>query len=534
MRIRKLHLENFKRFTDLTLQDIPQDTQLVLLIGSNGSGKSSVFDAFEIIASQNGKSYVNTNLNFIKDQKNGNLTALIDTYEYGEEGFSKGSVNRTNKITSGSLYGRTSFRQVPRLTRISLGNQVNIQADGDRPSSFIDRDQRFENDIEHLLGKLLKEFFRSSEDKSEIKNKVIIPINNALERIFNTDNGTKLSLLEIIPPLEGKIAEINFKKGSSVFHYNYLSAGEKEVFNILINLIARQEYYQDTIYYFDEIDLHLNTALQFNFLKEITEHWIPPSCQFWTASHSLGFIEYAKQASNAVIIDFDSYDFDLPRTLTPEPKESLDVYEIAVPKEILQYVLRGAKPVVVENTNDEYYNLALAEKGYLFLPAQNSMQVFLAVKGDKNTVGLRDKDYLRPDEVQKIQKVYPNLKILDYYAFENYVYHPDNIAELNIKGFDRSAYIEQIIKAKNQQLMPVVAHIGTSRQTYIELKDAIKDDKNIAPIYSAFESNDFNIFYPYFNMKEFDKTYLGKFNLQIKDLVKTQWFKHQIEEILNR
>ena len=50
MKIKSLQLKNFKRFTDLTLQDIPDNAKLVLLIGSNGSGKSSVFDAFELLS----------------------------------------------------------------------------------------------------------------------------------------------------------------------------------------------------------------------------------------------------------------------------------------------------------------------------------------------------------------------------------------------------------------------------------------------------------------------------------------------------
>ncbi|MCY7330886.1 MAG: AAA family ATPase, partial [Saprospiraceae bacterium] len=49
MHISKLELINFKRFTHLMLEDIPADTRLVLLIGANGSGKSSVFDAFELL-----------------------------------------------------------------------------------------------------------------------------------------------------------------------------------------------------------------------------------------------------------------------------------------------------------------------------------------------------------------------------------------------------------------------------------------------------------------------------------------------------
>lgn len=52
MHITKLELKNFKRFTDLTLDlsALPQPPKLVLLIGANGSGKSSVFDAFEALS----------------------------------------------------------------------------------------------------------------------------------------------------------------------------------------------------------------------------------------------------------------------------------------------------------------------------------------------------------------------------------------------------------------------------------------------------------------------------------------------------
>ena len=46
MRITRVHLRNYKRFTDLRITDIPQSARLVVLVGPNGSGKSSVFDAF--------------------------------------------------------------------------------------------------------------------------------------------------------------------------------------------------------------------------------------------------------------------------------------------------------------------------------------------------------------------------------------------------------------------------------------------------------------------------------------------------------
>jgi len=50
MRIKSIELRNFKRFTELVISDIPETSKLVLLIGSNGSGKSSLFDAFDWVS----------------------------------------------------------------------------------------------------------------------------------------------------------------------------------------------------------------------------------------------------------------------------------------------------------------------------------------------------------------------------------------------------------------------------------------------------------------------------------------------------
>ena len=51
MRISQIHLQNFKRFTDLKISLGEQSPKLILLIGANGSGKSGIFDAFEYASS---------------------------------------------------------------------------------------------------------------------------------------------------------------------------------------------------------------------------------------------------------------------------------------------------------------------------------------------------------------------------------------------------------------------------------------------------------------------------------------------------
>ncbi len=538
MRIKSLQLKNFKRFTDLTVQDIPENTKLVLLIGSNGSGKSSVFDAFEYFSSQNKKSWKNPDLDYRKINSE-TPTVQIETYEYGKEGLIQNGWHKSNKIESSSFYGRTSFRQVPRLLKRTLGTDFNILADDDRAPSFIDRDLRFENDLEHIFGKLLKEFFRTNEDKSEIKEKIINPINYSLERIFGQENGTKLRLLEIIPPLEGKVAEINFQKGESMFHYNYLSAGEKEVFNILINLVARGEYYIDTIFFFDEIDLHLNTSLQYTFLREITERWISPDCQLWTASHSLGFIDYANDAENAVIIDFDDLDYDTPQVLKPKEKNNFEVFEIAVGKAFIDKIVQGRKIVFSENTDTPLYN-NLNIENVLFFVANDKTDVFHKAK-NHNHYGIIDRDYLSDSEIEDIKSAYPFLSILPYYSIENMLYHPDNLEEycsLNNTFFNVEEYKNAVTSIKNKGLVYLATGILQARGGYPyykeneNAKNLKKFKENYKGVVDLLQSNDFGTFYKVFPAKDFGTTIQERQNLSKVELAKTTWFKVQIEQLI--
>jgi len=539
MKVNSLQLKSFKRFTDLTIRDIPERCKLVLLIGSNGSGKSSVFDAFEVLNryrlhsfTGNVEKYYSKNgipFQIIADFGNGFIT---DT---GKTSFGSSEIKRF-PITS--YYGRTSLRQIPRLTRVQLGNQVDVLNDGDKPYSFIDRDDRFENDLEHIFGKLLKEFFKNTDDKSQIKDEVIKPINEALNRIFSKENGTRLQLIELIPPLEGKVAEVNFKKGDSIFHYNLLSAGEKEIFNILINLIARKEIPKD-LYYFDEIDLHLNTLLQYNFLKEIIENWIPDNCQFWTASHSLGFIQFATDYENGCVIDLDDLDFDKKQSLTPKDKSNFEIFEIAVSKSFIDKSVQGRKVIFSENSDTPFYNDLNIPNTFFFV-AIDKIDVFHKAKNHQQ-FGLIDRDYLSDEEVEQIKTDYPYLYVLPYYSFENLIYHPDNLEEYYAtvnKSFNKELYIQQIAKIINDERDYIAAGIIQARSGYPfyrENENAIKLKSfkgNYKAMIKLLRSDDFESFYKVFPAKDYGNGIIQRQQVATIHLVQTTWFKTQIENTI--
>ena len=58
MRIKRVQLDNYKRFNSLVIDEIPETARLVVVIGPNGTGKSSLFDAF-LLKSQSSKSNYN-------------------------------------------------------------------------------------------------------------------------------------------------------------------------------------------------------------------------------------------------------------------------------------------------------------------------------------------------------------------------------------------------------------------------------------------------------------------------------------------
>ena len=544
MFIKTVHLENFKRFTDLSLDlsRLEPPPKLVLLIGANGSGKTSIFDAFSLLSKTSAKDghSLGGSESFFEYYKKFNSENFETRIEFTQDKYVE-QVNgkfSTNMSATNAFYGRSALRQIPKLQKKGRVNGINISADQDRPKRYIDRDERFENDIDAIALRILEEVFDAdSFDSRQLREKFIEPLNGSLKRIFGPEPATSLILERLIPSLQNEVADIRFRKGNSDIHYDLLSSGEKEVFNILLNLFNRREFYTDSIYFIDELDVHLNTALQYTLLKEIVENWIPDGCQLWTASHSLGFIQYAQETNHSAILDFDQYDFDLPRTLTPEPKDSTEIYEIAVPIDVLPVLFEDKQIIFCENQDALLYQgLKLSQK--VFTPLKDKNSVYFKVKDYSGFSGLMDRDYLTPDEIERIHEKYPRLFILDLYSIESYLYHPQNFMEA-VPDFDIDAYMAELLKQKNQCLLKIVAGIRQARGGYqvihkdnepnIAAKDAVDQ------IIEALESNVFEEFYPYFDMKTvFDRSSVEHHNRSKAQLARTNWFRNQISTLLNK
>src|SRR5699024_5285589 len=77
MKVKKMELNNFKRFTHLIVENIPQTVKLVVLVGPNGSGKTSFMEAMNHYYKYTG--YAN-----IGDYKYLSKTANVDELNHSQ------------------------------------------------------------------------------------------------------------------------------------------------------------------------------------------------------------------------------------------------------------------------------------------------------------------------------------------------------------------------------------------------------------------------------------------------------------------
>lgn len=536
MKIQKIDIQNFKRFTNLTIEGIPASSKLVLLIGENGSGKSSIFDIFEWVSRLAKRGTHSGDEAYYKKNKDLPIKIKIELNE-GKTIEKEDTKYIAGKEFAHKFYGRSSLRIVPKITNVAYNVQI-MDKDADAPQTYIDYDKRFLYDVIKYtqdINRALREpvFAGQNADVSQIFKNYIEPLNKSFENIFGRSDQTVLKLIQYEDASSSKPPKLIFKKGISEINYDLLSHGEKQVVIILLNFVVRRQNFDDIIFFIDEMDAHMNTALQFNLIKEIVEHWIPDNCQLWTASHSLGFINYAKQYDLGQIIDLDQLDYDQKQTLVPITNDSLDVYEIAVPKELILEIFKNKKVIICERSDSEYYNLSLGNDKTIFIPARDSKEVFLTAKNQTSYIGLRDRGYLKDQEIEALKNTFPNLNILNLYSIENYMYHPENIDSLGLPSFNKTSYIAEIVRQKNEKIVEIASKIATARQHYEEFKFDIKNDKKVDVILNALKSDDFGDFYQYFSMKKyFAANFLASFNLSKKDLVSTNWFKEQLQTIL--
>lgn len=338
MKIKKIELNNFKRFTHLIVENIPKTAKLVILVGPNGSGKTSFMESMNHY-------YKYAGYNQIGDYhylwKAGNAAAfdynqwyhsspkLVDIDFYDKD-LPKNIGD--SKAIKGHFYFRSAYRNEPDFLIESMQRQQD-PTESIRLDSLIQNDQTVSTNYQRLVANTISGVYDDRNDSKTVlalRNELIGKIRTAVEHIFDD-----LKFSSLGDPLSN--GNFYFTKGGTEnFSYRNLSAGEKSAFDLILDMVIQSKYYPDAIYCIDEPEAHMHTKLQGKVLRELFL-LIPGNSQLWISTHSIGMLQEAEEIEKAnrgtvAFLDFGGRDFDTDQIISPTKigKAALEkFYELA-------------------------------------------------------------------------------------------------------------------------------------------------------------------------------------------------------------
>lgn len=314
MKIKRAQFDRFKRFHNLTLDEIPEATRLVVLVGPNGAGKSSVFDGFRLWHSLHDSRGFQHDVHY--HRKVGVDTDGLAPTQQVTVDFHQ-AMPTEEAAKKKLFYFRSSYRNEADFVVTQLqrsGPVLNAPV----VSRMIDNDSTVSGNYQRLVADAVDHLFTDPDDGQtvrQIRDRLLGKIRESMRRVFNG-----LELSGTGDPLDG--GTFLFGKGNSKdFQYKNLSGGEKAAFDLLLDVVVKAGHYDDTVFCVDEPETHMHTRLQGQLLAELFRA-VPERSQLWIATHSIGMMRKATELvsthpGQVVFLDFGEANFDSPATLTP-------------------------------------------------------------------------------------------------------------------------------------------------------------------------------------------------------------------------
>lgn len=467
MRIKSVHLKNFKRFSDLLITDIPVTARLVVVIGPNGSGKSSLFDAF--------LHWYRLNARIGFNQDNVYYRKLLDqSFDW----------NKTVELTlhdnvpfrKGCMYVRSAYRNDPDFS-ITAFQRPDVPSDAPPLNRIIDNDQMVSKNYQRLVYETMMGVYNNentNKSVGELREELIGQVRMSLQRVLPD---LELNGISSDPLVSGTFY---FQKGIvQSYHYKNLSGGEKAVFDLLLDLHLKRKFLADAIYCIDEMDTHIHTRVQGTLLREMVEI-LPPHAQLWVTTHSLGVLRAAQaieisQPGSVSLIDFD-FTSDVPHELKPCNLDRVtwdkfmtialdDFSDRIAPKVII--VCEGSSHGSRRKDFDaEIYNRILGRNfpDLLFVSGGSSQQlssssvslreVFSKMLPNSQVWGLSDRDDLSEEEVTR--RLGDKILTLPLRNLESYMFADDVLKALVVQE-NQCEKLQQTLEIKQQAIANSVA-----------------------------------------------------------------------------
>ncbi|WP_449395569.1 AAA family ATPase [Devosia riboflavina] len=490
MRVSRVQINSFRRFSSLIIAEIPETARLVVLAGPNGSGKSSLLDAFLL------RYRMDASVGYHEDPKyydrgpnpNSHIVNRISIEFHGGVG-----------IRRGAIYVRSAYRNDPEFETSSLTQQGSV-LDVVALSRLIQTDATVASNYQRLASQAMQDLFVDRADTTtfgEYRDWLIGQAREPLKRLF-----PDLTFLGIGNPLNK--GSFQFEKGSiRGFDYKNLSGGEKAAFDLILDIVVKRESYGDAIYLIDEPETHMNTRVQGALLEQLLGV-IPENSQLWIASHSIGMMRKArelfdKDPSSVVFLDFSQRDFDEHVRIEPSRPnrqfwESVmrvaldDLAALVAPQTVV--ICEGNPAGAVPGKNAEHdsriYNTIFSDEfsDTVFLAAGNAKEVAgdylgLAAAIPKVAAGIAvkrliDRDDHSDADVAELRA--KDISVLSRRHLELYLYDDEVLAALCAKE-GKSSSLGAVIAARDDEIAASVGRQNppddikkAASGTYVKIK----------------------------------------------------------------